>query len=150
MKHIRKEGNRKKHQRQKGQNVAEYAILIALVVGAVLAMQTFVKRSLQARTRDGVEWLVEETQYLGDTGQYEPYFFESVYEVTKGVDETKTLTGSTNFEIDSYGTTHRAQGGYQRIMYGDGSEIGVGMKFGDDGGGNPTQIEKEEDPISLN
>lgn len=127
--------SRKKNQNIKGQNVAEYAILISLVIGAVLAMQTFVKRGLQARTRDATEWMVEETDMLGDTGQYEPYFFESAYAVNKETHETKTLTGASNFEIDSQSRMWRGEGGYQRTMYGDGSGIGEGMKFGLGSGG---------------
>ncbi|MDP8265717.1 MAG: hypothetical protein P9M07_02090 [Candidatus Aceula meridiana] len=148
MKQIQKEDFRKKQQKRKGQNVAEYAILISLVIGSVLAMQTFVKRGLQARTRDTTQWMVEETDMLGDTGQYEPYFFESSYEVEKGVDEVKTLTGDTNFEIDSYGRTHRQAGGYQRSTYEVSHDIGDGMKFGSGGGSsvvNWTAINEEEE-----
>ena len=39
-------------QKNKAQSTAEYAILIALVVAAVVGMQTYVKRGLQARTHD--------------------------------------------------------------------------------------------------
>jgi len=35
-----------------GQNTAEYAIVIALVIGAVIAMQTYVKRGVQGRFKD--------------------------------------------------------------------------------------------------
>ncbi len=44
---------------KKAQSTAEYAILIALVVGAVVAMQTYVKRGIQARQK------VESDAYLG-------------------------------------------------------------------------------------
>ncbi len=40
---------------KKGQNTAEYAILIALVVAAVVAMQTYVKRSMQAGIKFAVD-----------------------------------------------------------------------------------------------
>ena len=130
MKHLRKERDRKKHQRRKGQNIVEYSILFSIIVGAVLSMQLFVKRGLQGRYRDGVGWMAARTGDLGDTGQYEPYFFESSYEVSKGQDETKTLTGSTNFEVDSYGWTQRKAGGYQVSTYDDegGGGVGPGIK----------------------
>lgn len=87
---------------KKGQNTAEYAILIALVVAAVVAMQTFAQRSLQARVRDGNTYMKKKlgntTQtlgsdasankvevdnanlaILGDSAQYEPYYLESDY-----------------------------------------------------------------------
>lgn len=38
---------------KKAQSTAEYAILIGLVIAAVVGMQTYVKRGLQARVRDG-------------------------------------------------------------------------------------------------
>ncbi len=44
---------------KRAQSTAEYAILIALVVGAVVAMQTYVKRGIQARQK------VESDAYLG-------------------------------------------------------------------------------------
>jgi len=37
---------------KKGQNTAEYAILIALVIAAAVAMQTYVKRGMQGRVHD--------------------------------------------------------------------------------------------------
>jgi len=37
---------------RKGQNTAEYAIVIALVIAAALAMQTYVKRGVQGRVHD--------------------------------------------------------------------------------------------------
>jgi hypothetical protein len=37
---------------RKGQNTAEYAILIGLVVAAALGIQTYVKRGLQGRIKD--------------------------------------------------------------------------------------------------
>ena len=37
---------------RKAQNTAEYALLIALVVAGVIAMQTYAQRALQARIHD--------------------------------------------------------------------------------------------------
>jgi len=37
---------------RKAQSTAEYAILIALVIGVVIAMQTYVKRGIQGRYKD--------------------------------------------------------------------------------------------------
>jgi len=67
---------------RKGQNVLEYSILIALVVGAAIAMQTYVKRGLQGRVKNAVDHV----GVVGDVGgaplvlsgdQYEPYYAES-------------------------------------------------------------------------
>ena len=37
---------------KKAQSTAEYAILISVIVGAALAMQVYIKRSLQAKMHD--------------------------------------------------------------------------------------------------
>ena len=76
--------------KRNGQNTAEYAILIALVVAAAVAMQTYVKRSLQG----GIKFAVDKVQ-KSDTaaGQYEPDYLESSYGATiskyKDTEETK-------------------------------------------------------------
>ena len=59
--------------KSKGQSTAEYAIVIALVIAAVTAMQVYVKRSLQG----GVKFTVDKLKK--DTGQYEPYYSASGY-----------------------------------------------------------------------
>ena len=69
---------------RKAQTTAEYAIMIALVIAAVLAMQTYVKRGLQAKMKDATDALTEvsgdvtgEGVQLGQTWQYEPYYLSS-------------------------------------------------------------------------
>ncbi|MFA5411599.1 MAG: hypothetical protein WC321_07085, partial [Candidatus Omnitrophota bacterium] len=68
--------------KSKAQTAAEYAILIALVIGAAMAMQIYVKRGLQGRIKD----VVDHTGSGGDVGganltlgagQYEPYYLTS-------------------------------------------------------------------------
>lgn len=67
---------------KKGQNTAEYAILIALVIGAAIAMQTYVKRGMQGSVKFAVDKVKKSD---GRTGQYEPYYLESSAETTKSV-----------------------------------------------------------------
>ncbi len=79
---------------KKAQTTAEYAILIALVIAAAVAMQTYVKRGLSG----GVKFAVDKMQKPGDaynTGQYEPYYLRSGYTTTVGqyVDTEETLAG---------------------------------------------------------
>jgi len=83
---------------KKGQNTAEYAILIALVVAVALAMQTYVKRGIQGRVHDEVVDMANGTAELTPTGQqptqqYEPYYLDSTstFATTK---DTKTQTGT--------------------------------------------------------
>jgi hypothetical protein len=70
---------------KKAQNTAEYAILIALVVGVVSAMQIYTRRGLQARLKSGIDKLPEiiadqstnsttVMTLFGDSTQYEPYY----------------------------------------------------------------------------
>lgn len=73
---------------KKAQNTAEYAILIALVIGVFSAMQIYVRRGLQARIKGGADTLPYSVlgqaaaqdgvgqDILGNRAmtQYEPYY----------------------------------------------------------------------------
>jgi len=78
---------------KKGQSTAEYAILIGLVVAALIAIQTYVKRGLQGRFKTEVDDMAIATKELGTTGQYEPYYLDSNYSTQTKKDETK-LSGA--------------------------------------------------------
>ena len=79
---------------KKGQNTAEYALLIALVVAGIIAMQTYAQRALQARVRDAGIMMADKTAPIGGgTKQYEPYYLQSNYTVQHESKETKTLVG---------------------------------------------------------
>ena len=85
---------------RKAQNTAEYAILIALVIGVFSAMQIYVRRGLQARIKGGADTLPYAVlgqantidgvgeDILGDRDmtQYEPYY------ITKGVYNMRSTT----------------------------------------------------------
>ena len=71
--------------KKRAQTTAEYAVLIALVISAVLAMQVFVGRALKGRIAD-------EATALGR--QYEPYYLYSHFDTTRDTDTSEaTLTG---------------------------------------------------------
>ena len=110
---------RKLIKNKKAQNTAEYALLIALVVAAIIAMQTYAQRALQARIRDASTYLTNLTTTgatIGNTAQYEPYYLESSYEVTSTDTDTQTLLcATTKQEILS--NRSRAAGGYQISNY---------------------------------
>ena len=101
----------------KGQSTAEYAILIAVVIGALIAMQTYVKRGLQGRLKDGVDMMADETDDLGSTQQYEPYYMDSSTDFSRDNTETeqrseggkRALTGVDN-------TSTRTKGSYQKYL----------------------------------
>jgi len=76
------------------QSTAEYAIIIAIVVGAIVAMQVFVKRGIQGRVRDVVDYTGGANDQLAKdlfTGnQYEPYYSESNMDVQSNAQRTET------------------------------------------------------------
>jgi hypothetical protein len=81
---------------KKAQNTAEYALLIALVVAGVIAMQTYAQRALQARVRDASLYLTNQTSTLGTTNQYEPYYLKTNYTIDRAANETTFLTNATS------------------------------------------------------
>lgn len=107
--------------RIRGQSTAEYAVVIALVVAAVIAMQTYVKRGLQARMRDASIKLVEETNYLGNAIQYEPYYLESNFGVSREQSSitqlNQELNGVGGPRMDTSANVRREAGGYQKYTY---------------------------------
>lgn len=100
---------------KKAQNTAEYAILIALVIGAAIAMQTYVKRSWQG----GVKYAVDKIKKSGGTGQYEPYYLKSEYETKEDayVDTVETKSGGGVERVfGSEDAEHKTErSGYQEI-----------------------------------
>lgn len=89
-----------RHSRKsKGQSTAEYAVVIAIVLGAVIGMQTFVKRGLQARYKVASDTLAAVNgtfggfNYNGNLQQYEPYYAEQNLKQTSntGYNESYTL-----------------------------------------------------------
>lgn len=65
----------------RGQIFNEYTILIALVVAAIVAMQVYVQRTLQARYRAGTQRLIKQLRKTSGNAevpfQYEPYYAQS-------------------------------------------------------------------------
>ena len=101
---------------KRAQQTAEYALLISLVVAAVIAMQTYAQRSLQAKIRDASRFMSKQSSEMGTTNQYEPYYLESSYDVSR--DETT----SEYLDLSDSGTEQtsnreRGLGGYQATKY---------------------------------
>lgn len=82
---------------KKAQNTAEYALLIALVIAAAIAMQLYVQRGMQAKMRDGILYMVSQTcsQGFGNAVQYEPYYLQSNYNIDRTSAETVRLDGTS-------------------------------------------------------
>ena len=94
---------------RKAQNTAEYALLIALVVAGVIAMQTYAQRALQARVHDASQYLASTTNKIGGNTQYEPYYMQSNYDVNTDSVENKRL-GKGLVGADSQNNRQRSGG----------------------------------------
>ena len=99
---------------KKAQNTAEYALLIALVIAGVVAMQTYAQRSLQARMRDAAAYMTQQTNGIGNSTQYEPYYVNTSFEVNRDSESVKRLAEGTT-AMDS--TTNRQRNGYEVTGY---------------------------------
>ena len=84
--------------RKKAQSTAEYVIILGLVVGAVVAMQTYIKRGLQRRMKLATDFTDdsyartdcgEVVNFSGD--QYEPYYLSSQFNSTRSSDSWEAL-----------------------------------------------------------
>lgn len=80
---------------KRAQSTAEYVIVLGLIIGAVVAMQTYVKRGFQARIKDAVDF-TDQGKQTGDVvefsgGQYEPYYLGSNFDSTHESEQTESL-----------------------------------------------------------
>ncbi len=108
---------------KKGQNTAEYALLISLVVAAIIAMQTYAQRALQARIRDAAgTYLKDGTSALGNSTQYEPYYLQTNYEVTRDSTSNDRL-GTNQVAMDEQSNRARATGGFRVDLYNQFNEV---------------------------
>ena len=101
---------------RKAQNTAEYALLIALVVAGIIAMQTYAQRALQARIHDVSQFMATNSAIDGiaNTTQYEPYYMNSDYNVATNSIENKRL-GQNLVGADS--SSNRVRTGAQVTTY---------------------------------
>ena len=107
---------RKLIKNKKAQNTAEYALLISLVVAAIIAMQTYAQRALQARVRDASQFMAQATNALGNSTQYEPYYLTSNYTVDTDSDQSQIL-GINKTEQKDTDVRFRAKDGFQQQTY---------------------------------
>jgi Flp pilus assembly pilin Flp len=106
------------NRKSRAQSTAEYAILIGLVIAAAVAMQVYVKRTLQGRMRGAVHYLANYTAAcaegrgitMGNSTQYEPYYLSSDFEVTRGQNAQQGLTAGGAYSANEVSITNRASG----------------------------------------
>ncbi|MFA5092496.1 MAG: hypothetical protein WC543_00930 [Candidatus Omnitrophota bacterium] len=97
-------------QKNLGQSTAEYAIVIGLVIAAVVAMQIYVKRGLQAKMRDAVMVKGDGADTLMTNEAYEPDYSSSSMDIVRTAAEStemadqgkviRTLAGKGGAEYD--------------------------------------------------
>jgi Flp pilus assembly pilin Flp len=125
---------------RKAQSTAEYAVLIALVVAAVVGMQTYVKRGVQARVKDASDdftanissattwsdWAgmpVKAATLSGTRGQYEHSRLSS--KNTQNVlQDDQTTSMASNGALTSRATTQQTKqetGDYRKFDYSAGA-----------------------------
>lgn len=106
---------------KKAQQTAEYALLISLVVAAVIAMQTYAQRTIQARIRDASQYLATQTSALGKTNQYEPYYLQTDYNIDRDDSKSEILgqraNGSGLYQLNELGLRTRKKDGSQVSDY---------------------------------
>ncbi|MCG8430219.1 MAG: hypothetical protein MJA29_03495 [Candidatus Omnitrophica bacterium] len=88
--------------RKRAQSVAEYAIAIASVIAALVAISLYVQRGMQGVIKDGVDTTAET---LNITAQYEPYYYLSDHATTsdssRSVSESAGSAWTRTIEEDS-------------------------------------------------
>jgi len=79
---------------KKAQSTAEYVVVLGLIVAAVVAMQTYIKRGFQSRIKDAVDYVDNAGQSNVVTfsgNQYEPYYLSSDFDSTRTASGTEDL-----------------------------------------------------------
>jgi hypothetical protein len=108
---------------RRGQSVAEYAILLGLVIAAFVTMQVYARRGLQARVKSGTDALTGLSQTITADGlsatfksqsQYEPYYAESQYETYQESVEQEHMGSGKIVREKVSDVTARKAGGYQK------------------------------------
>ena len=80
---------------RKGQNTAEYAILIGVIVAAAIAMQIYIRRGMQARIKDAVD------QEIGSQGSSVQVLAPDQHQQSRSVSET--LSQDTTRVVKNFG-----------------------------------------------
>lgn len=85
--------------KKRAQSTLEYALIVAVVVGGLIAMQVYIKRGLQGKLRDSADQLGE---------QYSPGFTTGTTEVTINTSTTENLTGGVTTTDSSTSQTRES------------------------------------------
>ncbi|MFH1622302.1 MAG: hypothetical protein ABIA97_04185 [Candidatus Omnitrophota bacterium] len=89
----------------KGQITSEYAILIILIIGALAAMQIYLKRAVQGRLKDAMDYSVNAGVF--NTLQFSANFVDSnrtderIYDIDEGMDYGLAISRETIENLSS-------------------------------------------------
>ena len=98
--------------RAAGQSSVEYALVIALVIAAIVAMEAYVRRGIQAREKTLVDG---STAALGARPQYEPYYASADTAVTQESEVTTTYAPGGRIARNNRSETKVDAGGRQTV-----------------------------------
>ncbi len=101
-----------KHKRRiRAQSVSEYTLFVAIILIAVIAMNTYVKRGLQGRYADVTDSTISvlrtKTATTDVPAQYEPYYADSqnIVDVPRKIGEVMTASKVTRNLLTEGNTT---------------------------------------------
>lgn len=87
--------------KNKAQSMLEYAILVAVLVSALIAMQTYLKRGYQGKLRDGADQMGE---------QFSPGYTTYNYTTNSFTNSTETLDANAQTLTDIHSQTTNKSG----------------------------------------
>jgi gas vesicle protein len=111
---------------RKGQNTAEYAILIGVIVAAAIAMQIYIRRGMQARIRDAVDYSRtgennELSNFFSNDKQYEPYYLSTNFTTSQSGDVAEMQQQGGGVVRDSIADTTTRYGNQAYTNYVEGN-----------------------------
>lgn len=112
---------------RKGQSTGEYALVFAIILGAIIAMQTYVRRGVQGRVKSGTDYMARATgEQMGVDGtafdaqgivtQYDPYYYKSDYTTARESDEAQEYNDGQAFRNITKDDATRQSGGYTEFQ----------------------------------
>ena len=102
---------------RKAQSTAEYAIVIGLVIAAAVAMQVYVKRGIQGKMKDAVDYNDPSSAGMFSTQQFEPdYMTVTGMKQTKESEQKKSLTAGGGVKSEIVGEDVMTRDGGQQII----------------------------------
>lgn len=92
----RREGGDTSMRSRRGQSTAEYAVLFAIVLGAAIAMQQYIRLRLQASTQAGTQDYVTQSAKL---------FPDAALDIDSTFSPDRVVAGSSGTDVDMTSST---------------------------------------------